>query len=195
MAETCPKCGYAEIRIDECPRCRVIVSKYRAYLAGIGQRATATSEVSSVETEATARKVVSGRPAGFWIRFAAAMVDGAFFTVVGFVIGVVGTLLWGRDVMESRLMRASLTAFNLVFGAAYYIVCHWTWGQTIGKMALNLRVIALDGSPISLGTSVLRYIGYWLSTLILLVGYLMAGIRSDKRALHDLVAKTRVVRL
>lgn len=141
-----------------------------------------------------ARTAVGGRPAGFWIRFAAAMVDAGFFAVVGFVIGVIGTILWGRDVMESRLMRASLTAFNLLFGSAYYIVCHWTWGQTIGKMVLNLRVVTTDGLPISLGTSVLRYIGYWLSTLILLAGYLMVGLRSDKRALHDLVARTRVIR-
>lgn len=30
MAETCPKCGYAEVETDECPRCRVIISRYRA---------------------------------------------------------------------------------------------------------------------------------------------------------------------
>lgn len=31
MAETCPKCGYESVTTDECPRCRVIVSKYRAH--------------------------------------------------------------------------------------------------------------------------------------------------------------------
>ena len=34
MAETCPKCEYAGIKGDTCPRCRVIVSHYRAYLVG-----------------------------------------------------------------------------------------------------------------------------------------------------------------
>jgi uncharacterized RDD family membrane protein YckC len=200
VAEACPKCGYAEVQADECPCCRVIVSRYRAYLASIGQTATAAPKIPSVRagrpvgTIGPTPPVFGGRPAGFWIRSAAAMVDAGFFAVVGFVIGVIGTILWGRDVMESRLMRASLTAFNLLFGSAYYIVCHWTWGQTIGKMVLNLRVVTTDGLPISLGTSVLRYIGYWLSTLILLVGYLMVGLRSDKRARHDLVARTRVIR-
>ena len=34
MAELiCPKCGgYAEVLADTCPRCRVVVSKYQAYL-------------------------------------------------------------------------------------------------------------------------------------------------------------------
>ena len=35
----CPKCGgYAEILTDTCPRCRVVVSKYQAYLQGLGKR-------------------------------------------------------------------------------------------------------------------------------------------------------------
>lgn len=37
MAETCPKCGYADVPADECPRCRVTVSKYRGYLQGLGR--------------------------------------------------------------------------------------------------------------------------------------------------------------
>ena len=199
--DVCPKCGYTEVPGDECPRCRVIVSKYQAYLRSLGQVPTARPRARSgpaeswVATPWPAIEAVGGRPAGFWIRLLAALIDGIFFMVVAFVIGIAGGILWGREVMASRLMRASMTAFNLVFGAGYYILSHWRWGQTIGKMVANIRVIATDGSPISLGTAVLRYLGYWLSSLPLLVGYLMVGLRSDKRALHDLIAKTRVVRL
>jgi len=42
MAETCPKCGYADVPGDECPRCRVIVSKYRAHLQSLGTGGVAT---------------------------------------------------------------------------------------------------------------------------------------------------------
>src|SRR3989304_2019756 len=42
MAETCPKCGYADVPADECPRCRVIVSKYRAPLRSPGGGGWAT---------------------------------------------------------------------------------------------------------------------------------------------------------
>ena len=33
VSGTCPKCGFTEVVADTCPRCRVRVSNYRAYLA------------------------------------------------------------------------------------------------------------------------------------------------------------------
>lgn len=95
----------------------------------------------------------------------------------------------------SAVLQASLTAFNLLFGALYYILLHWIFGQTLGKMLLRLKVVTLSGGPISLGTSILRWIGYLLSLLPFFAGYVMAGLRPDKRALHDLIARTRVVRV
>lgn len=38
MTETCPKCGSPRIEGDECLRCGVIVSKYRAYLDRLRER-------------------------------------------------------------------------------------------------------------------------------------------------------------
>lgn len=37
LARGCPKCGYAEIVGDSCPRCRVKVSTYRVHLATLGE--------------------------------------------------------------------------------------------------------------------------------------------------------------
>jgi uncharacterized RDD family membrane protein YckC len=48
---------------------------------------------------------------------------------------------------------------------------------------------------LSFGQATGRYFATFLSALILCIGFIMAGIRSDKRALHDLLAGTRVVRL
>lgn len=190
MAETCPKCGYAQVETDECPRCRTFISKYRAYLERLGQEPLPTAG-----TAAPPGEIVGGRPAGFWIRFVASVLDGIFFSIVGFVIRLVAVILWGSAILQTGVMKVSLFAFNMIFYALYYILMHWKWGQTFGKMALKVRVVTVDGQPITLGASALRYVGYWLSTLTLLIGYIMAGLRSDKRALHDLVAKTRVVRL
>ncbi|MFQ5899780.1 MAG: YjgN family protein [Candidatus Methylomirabilia bacterium] len=39
MEETCPKCGHPEVESDECMRCRVIVTRYRAHLEHRGKRA------------------------------------------------------------------------------------------------------------------------------------------------------------
>ena len=144
------------------------------------------------EPAQTGRELV---PAGFWIRFVASVFDNVFMIVVGLVVVLISWLLWGPRVETSVVLRASLAAFNLLFGALYYILLHWIFGQTLGKMLLQLKVVTLGGGPISLGTSVLRWVGYLLSLLPFFGGYVLAGLRSDKRALHDLVARTRVVRL
>ena len=133
-------------------------------------------------------------PAGFWIRCAASVFDYAFMLTVGAVVVFIARLLWGPRLEASVVLLASLTAFNLLFGAFYYILLHWILGQTLGKALLRLRVVTLSGGSLSLGTSLLRWIGYLFSLLPFLAGYVMAGVRHDKRALHDLLAGTWVIR-
>ena len=41
VSATCPKCGFAEVVGDSCPRCRVKVSNYRLFLASLGDGARA----------------------------------------------------------------------------------------------------------------------------------------------------------
>jgi len=52
-----------------------------------------------------------------------------------------------------------------------------------------------DGGPLSLACAIIRQVGCSASFWIFGIGYLMAGLRCDKRALHDLIAGTRVERL
>src|SRR5437667_176087 len=68
-------------------------------------------------------------------------------------------------------------------------------GQTIGKMIVGVKVAAAAGEPPPLGTALLRYLAYFASAGIFTLGFVMAGLRHDKRALHDLIAGTRVERL
>lgn len=135
------------------------------------------------------------RPAGFWIRVVATLIDGLFFVAVATLtragIGASADLSEG----DSTVAAAVAVAFNLYFLAAYYIVLHGATGQTLGKMAVGVRVVSLEGGEISYGVSFVRWVGYFLSTFTFLLGYLMVGVRADKRALHDLVAGTRVVRV
>ena len=90
--------------------------------------------------------------------------------------------------------------------AVYSVLFHWRWGQTLGKMVVDIRVVTCrptptspgwltDRGPLTLGCAALRQLASLLSSAILGVGYLMAGFRRDKRALHDLIAGTRVERL
>ncbi len=60
-------------------------------------------------------------------------------------------------------------------------------------MALGIAVTDLDGRRISFGRATARHWSTILSTLILLVGWLMAGFTKRKQALHDMIAGTLVI--
>jgi uncharacterized RDD family membrane protein YckC len=66
-------------------------------------------------------------------------------------------------------------------------------GQTIGKMALNLRVIGDDGRPVDAAGGMLRALGCMFVPITFGLSYLPALFTSDHRALHDRLAGTRVV--
>lgn len=134
-------------------------------------------------------------PAGFWIRFGAALIDWLVFFAAEFVLGFVAGLVWGGGIAQSEVFKATITVFMLALTSAYYVVLHAALGQTVGKMATRIRVVRMDGGPVPAGAAIVRYVGYWVSALPFLIGYLMVGVRRDKRALHDLMARTRVVRL
>ncbi|HSE06071.1 MAG TPA: RDD family protein, partial [Methylomirabilota bacterium] len=104
-----------------------------------------------------------------------------------------GLLVW--TLVDDRLGIALSRAFRFLAGPCYFIFLHWARGQTLGKMALRIRVVDLAGGPLSFGQAALRHVASWLSALLLCIGYLFAAFRADKRALHDLVARTRVEHL
>ena len=135
------------------------------------------------------------RPAGFWVRTIALVVDFALFFLVLVSYRVAARLATGIDARDAWTLTPVLWAFTLLFAAAYTTALHAAWGQTIGKMLAGVRVVEMDGEPPRVGVALLRYCGYFASLATLLLGYLMAGLRRDKRALHDLIAGTRVERV
>ncbi len=101
-----------------------------------------------------------------------------------------GFLLWA--VTDDRLAAAASRAFRFLASPCYFVFLHWARGQTLGKMVFRIRVVMLNGAPLPFGLSLLRHLGSWISAVILGIGYLFAAFRADKRALHDLIAGTRV---
>jgi uncharacterized RDD family membrane protein YckC len=138
--------------------------------------------------------VIPPRPAGFWIRVVAALIDFIVFAIVKASLGVLAARVWRVDVGALGL-RGVLIACTALFVVLYVVALHALLGQTIGKLVVRVRVVSADGEPPALGASVLRFIGYFVSLLPFGFGFVMAGLRTDRRALHDLLAGTRVERL
>ena len=133
-------------------------------------------------------------PAGFWIRTVAVIIDFVVILTAQAAFIFAAGRIWGADLLESSLLGALVTFFTFVFAGAYSVVLHAHEGQTVGKMVVKVRVERLGGQPLSKGTALLRWVGALISALLLLLGFVLAGLREDKRALHDLLAGTRVVR-
>lgn len=135
---------------------------------------------------------VAPRPAGFWIRAVAALVDLALFFMVQRSLTLLGGRLWGGS---GEGFTGVVGSFTLLFAAVYAIVLHAGPGQTLGKLVVGARVVDVDGGPAGVGPALLRWFGYFLSGATFGAGFVIAGLRRDKRALHDLVAGTRVERM
>ena len=130
------------------------------------------------------------RPAGFWIRAVALGLDLVVFALVQLSFELIATAMVGPSVENGA--RPPVAPFTLLFTAAYATVMHAVTGNTIGKSVVGIRVVAADGAPLAVGPSFLRYLAYFISLIPLGFGYLVAGLRRDKRALHDLIAGSRV---
>jgi uncharacterized RDD family membrane protein YckC len=138
--------------------------------------------------------MISARPAGFWIRAVAALIDFAVFGLVQLSFRLIGAKIVGPDAASVASFKPIATFFTFVFASAYTTVLHGLGGQTIGKLIVGIRVVGGDGGVPSLGAAFLRHLGYFASGALFTLGFAMAGLRADKRALHDLIAGTRVER-
>ena len=82
---------------------------------------------------------------------------------------------------------------STIISIAYYVYFWTSTGQTPGHQVLHLRVVRTDGSPIDIGTAIIRYVGYVISIIPLGLGFMWAGWDSQKQGWHDKLAGTYVV--
>lgn len=134
---------------------------------------------------------IQARYAGFWMRLAAYLVDVVILSVAQVV------LLLGVFTIAGNDLRAISNA-SLVSGVAtwaYFALFESSPLQaTIGKYALGLYVSDVRGDPISFGRASVRYWLKILSSLTLMIGWIIAGLTPRKQALHDVMAGTLVLR-
>ena len=75
-----------------------------------------------------------------------------------------------------------------------YFIGMWAWkGQTLGQMIANVKVVRIDGKPVDLRTSAIRFIGYLICGLTLGLGFLIIAFDKNKQGLHDKLAETYVI--
>jgi uncharacterized RDD family membrane protein YckC len=128
--------------------------------------------------------------AGFWIRFGAKFVDGIILNIINQMLGLLIRLAV-KDVQQASIV---ILVLGLAMQGAYVVYFIGKYGATPGKMACKIEVIRADGLPLTYGRAAGRFFAEWLSGLTLGIGYIMAAFDEEKRALHDRICDTRVVR-
>src|ERR1043166_6056926 len=109
--------------------------------------------------------------AGFWIRFCAKFIDGLVFMVVAIPFFI---LMFSTAMRPSAGQTTNVVGLALNFGGqlvfslfsiAYSTFFHGKWGATLGKMAVGIKVVTPEGSPISFARAFGRAMAEILSGL------------------------------
>lgn len=131
--------------------------------------------------------------AGFWRRFVAYLIDGIILNIIDFIIGLIAGIIF---------IIGSDTAFYAIYygigsfvGLVYFVGFWSRKSRTPGKMALGVKIVDGEGQPIKLGRSVLRYFGYFVSSVPLGLGFLWIVWDGRKQGWHDKIAGTYVIKI
>jgi uncharacterized RDD family membrane protein YckC len=139
------------------------------------------------------------RYGGFWIRVGARIIDTIILQVANyFIIFAISlfVVLETAGKNPGRLLATSVlqVCVGLLVAISYEVWFLGKFRATPGKMICGLSVVRPDGEKISYMRAFGRYLANILSALILGIGYIMAGFDQEKRALHDRICDTRVIR-
>ncbi len=143
--------------------------------------------------------------AGFGIRFGAKFLDGLIIGVPAMVIYFVVMIPYIRLQMHNHgngaTTAAMPTLFPILFQLGFLVVqvafqtfFLGKFGATPGKMVAKLRVVTAEGAPVGYGRAMGRAFAEILSGMICYIGYFMVIFDSQKRALHDHICSTRVIK-
>jgi uncharacterized RDD family membrane protein YckC len=137
--------------------------------------------------------------AGFWIRFGAKFIDwiivGAANTILSFAAGlIIFPALSSPNSLSTLILPFILQFFQIAIAAAYTTWFLGKYAATPGKMACGIKVVTGDGDRVSYLRAFGRYFAEMISAIILCIGFIMAAFDEQKRALHDRICDTRVIR-
>jgi uncharacterized RDD family membrane protein YckC len=178
----CKHCG-TELQTDAkfCPKCGAAV------------------EVQASTTAAPTAQAKSGPTLAFWgERFVAWLID---IIIVGIVVGVIGfftwfsfnSFHWGQNWWGSWFIFGPFFSLGSVAHFLYWTLMEGTNGQSVGKMAMHLKVTNLNGTKITMGQAALETLGKaFLLPIDLILGWILYP--GSRQRLFSYLSRTIVVR-
>jgi uncharacterized RDD family membrane protein YckC len=158
---------------------------------------TERHRVSSTATPETTERILRFAPeqvkAPFILRCAALIIDYIVLMMIP-----MAWLMWGKFVGDSgpnAQIGSTVWLIGVMVWLIDFLLLPLVRGQTIGKMLTGITIVRRDGADVRLVGILLRNIlGYVITVLTLGIGFLIAGVNTSGRALHDYIGGTVVVR-
>jgi uncharacterized RDD family membrane protein YckC len=137
--------------------------------------------------------------AGFWVRVWASLVD---TVVLALLLAPLGFVMFGEGEGDGWSWSSAFAGdglmalfLNHIVQAALVLLFWYKFQATPGKMLFKLRIAdATTGGRTTLKQDVIRYLGYFLSTVFMLLGFIWVAFDKRKQGWHDKLANTVVLR-
>lgn len=166
-------------------------------------------EASEHSASPAAKPTGTKNYATFGARVAAALIDAAAETVAQGVLSAVAVsalqavLVWrgiSRDQFAlEQIEEVTVWAFAVAVGIAHQVFFQYWAGGTVGKLALGLKLVDelagnFDTQTATFRQTCIRYLARWLSVCSLGFGFICPLWTAKRQTLHDLIARTVVVK-
>jgi uncharacterized RDD family membrane protein YckC len=135
-------------------------------------------------------------PAGFGSRVVAVLID-------GIVVSVIQQLVLFVAKMPLQSMVAKNSLFNNIYSLAFIVIITYfyavwpvmKWGYTPGKKLMGLKIVRYGDGDLGYAQIILReYIIKSVSFFLFFISIPLYFFNQEKRFIHDLICKTRVVK-
>lgn len=136
----------------------------------------------------------NGKETGLTIRLLAMIYDGLLLFAVLMMATLPYILIIGGP-PQSSVTRLGLQLYLLTIIVSFFV---WFWthgGQTLGMRSWRLKLVANNGGAISRSMAFKRLLAALLSLLAVGLGYFWILLDPHKRAWHDILSNTRLIRL
>ena len=173
----CPYCGQrTESNPGFCSHCGTSIAPGSSFCTSCG---SSTAVATARPSDRGAVAMAETEYMGFWIRLAAAVIDGIIIGIIGGIIDAI----------------TGVPYFSYILSLLYYVLFIGLKGQTPGKMALGIQVVTAQHEVPGVPRAILREVlGKLVSTVVILLGFFWIGWDRHKRGWHDHISGTYVIR-
>jgi uncharacterized RDD family membrane protein YckC len=131
--------------------------------------------------------------AGFWARVWASLIDSLLLIII---IVPLLFLVYGKDYLSLPATQIGFWYYLFVWILpAVAIILFWFFrGATPGKIVVGAEIIDFEsGKKLQYWQLLIRYLGYFVSTIVIFLGFIWIAVDDYKRGWHDILAGSAVV--